>query len=637
MKILDLTKMIPVGDDVYRYRDEKGYCYYKKVECANCKAVLYRRRVDCKPGRLNFCQDKSCEAEYNKKNKLNKTYPAGYTEQLSDGRIRYYTGRTWSYRTSYNCANCGRAIIKEQSKYINNRFCDDKCKYEYSDPRGSKILNFKGNNSFYYLLGLIATDGTVSYPLNDSNKHRRYSVCISLKNTDSEVLYRIQEMFGGHTSPKNNSNMVNWIISNQQFVEYLKFIGITRKKSLTLNIDNFFNSLTEPQRSAFIRGVIDGDGYVGIDEEDQITVGMCSGSISFIKTISTYMNSIIGIDKSPLTAHPEESNKWSKNPIHSITYTSGQSKKILHHLYSYFNVGDLYIKRKYDAYRALGELQEKRFLYSAPDEILRYTYSDLAQQLEFNSITSTIGAYSRKPTNNRIILSHQPHFYEVENKLWKNPIIREKLLQNREKYLKKSRIELTQREILRGFKISGIHIGYSHFSPFWIKYFITDNNIQSVYDFCGGWGHRLLGCHNIKYIYNDQNTQSYEGCIKIAKKFNLDQSIFYNNDSSKFTPPDNYEAIFTCPPYYNIESYGKPFDTLEEYVQWWRDSLLHAIKPGVHTVAYVINHTYLEITKNICTSLNLNHKEDIDLYTASSHFNRVRRSNKREVLVHFKV
>lgn len=39
----------------------------------------------------------------------------------------------------------------------------------------------------------------------------------------------------------------------------------------------------------------------------------------------------------------------------------------------------------------------------------------------------------------------------------------------------------------------------------------------------------------------------------IIKDFNINNVIIYNNDASEFIPKEDYEAIFTCPPYFNTE------------------------------------------------------------------------------------
>jgi hypothetical protein len=166
----------------------------------------------------------------------------------------------------------------------------------------------------------------------------------------------------------------------------------------------------------------------------------------------------------------------------------------------------------------------------------------------------------QKPTskNNYIIkYFQQDTFFKKEKDLWKNDEkIREKLIANRIKYLNKKEDELTVDDILTGFKKSGIYYGYSHFNPLWFKWFLSTNNIQTCYDPCGGWGHRLLGALNIQtYIYNDLSKSTKENVDKMIEYFKLKNVKTYNNDASTFIPEENFEAMFTCPPYYNIEEY----------------------------------------------------------------------------------
>jgi hypothetical protein len=151
----------------------------------------------------------------------------------------------------------------------------------------------------------------------------------------------------------------------------------------------------------------------------------------------------------------------------------------------------------------------------------------------------------------------QDTFFKKEKELWKNDEkIREKLIANRIKYLNKKEDELTVDDILTGFKKSGIYYGYSHFNPLWFKWFLTTNNIQSCYDPCGGWGHRLLGALNIQtYIYNDLSKSTKENIDKMIEYFKLKNIKTYNNDASTFIPEEDFEAMFTCPPYYNVEEY----------------------------------------------------------------------------------
>ena len=68
----------------------------------------------------------------------------------------------------------------------------------------------------------------------------------------------------------------------------------------------------------------------------------------------------------------------------------------------------------------------------------------------------------------------------------------------------------------------------------------------------------------ISPIQKYKKTNSDEAKTKYIKYRNKLKTIlikaeksFYNKDASKFIPEEEYEAVFTCPPYYNIEIYNK--------------------------------------------------------------------------------
>lgn len=270
-------------------------------------------------------------------------------------------------------------------------------------------------------------------------------------------------------------------------------------------------------------------------------------------------------------------------------------------------------------------------------------------QKEFNTIKQgKDNGYSTSYNWNEIILYFQwTEFYKKEielwneNKIYKGLPLRSWIYANRLKYIGKGAQELTFREILRAFKITGIHIGNSFHSPFYIQQFIKDYNIKSIYDICGGWGHRLLGAYNIKYIYNDINPITYNNCIKMNNYFNLTDKIFYNKDASSFTPNEDYEAIFTCPPYYNIEKYS-PFGAenlnYTDFLKWWEQCIIKSCinKPTCKYFAFIINHTLKQDMENICLNLGLHKQEEILLGKQNySHLNKNSRNkgNKGEYLI----
>ena len=199
-------------------------------------------------------------------------------------------------------------------------------------------------------------------------------------------------------------------------------------------------------------------------------------------------------------------------------------------------------------------------------QVLLNTYKGYTSNLKFNDLLM--------PFIWRI-------FYKKEIELWNDSNIRTKLIQNRISYLHKSESELTDLDILRGFTISGIHKGFSSFSPMVTKNFIKDYTISSIYDPCGGWGHRLLGAWNIEYWYNDFNPDLVDAVRRVF--------CYYDNGSAKkylvvmmllpFIPNRTFDAVFTCPPYYDTEDYdfeGDSKNLVQGYQQWldiwWRGS-----------------------------------------------------------------
>jgi hypothetical protein len=231
---------------------------------------------------------------------------------------------------------------------------------------------------------------------------------------------------------------------------------------------------------------------------------------------------------------------------------------------------------------------------------LEYTQNEISDELEYYKHTE--GNYGPVPSKNKIVLNYQPHFYDYERVLWQDSFIQEKLINNRCKYLNKTAEELTVAEILRGFKISGIHYGYSHFSPLWFKKFITDFNIKTVYDPCGGWGHRLLGTLGTnlqKYHYNDFDLRTVKGIEEIVKFTNLTNKIEITNfKAEEFIPNKQIDAIFTCPPYYNKETYNnREFKSIEDYSTWWSKVVKNCLQTKCKYFAVVIDSDHQEIIK----------------------------------------
>lgn len=282
---------------------------------------------------------------------------------------------------------------------------------------------------------------------------------------------------------------------------------------------------------------------------------------------------------------------------------------------------------------------------------IKETFTDNELHKEWRTIQTKTYGYASGNSWNKLIKQFQfDELFKIELDLWRSNKthrgmpLRSWIYANRKKYIGKGYGELSQFEILRAFKITGIHISYSFHSPFYIKQFIKDFNIKSIYDPCGGWGHRMLGACSIesKYIYNDINPTTMENCVKLAEYLDLQNVSFSCKEAAELTPSENYEAVFTCPPYYNTEwysKYGAENLTYEKFLNWWMRVIIHSClnKESCKYFAFVINHIYENDMSRLCSNLGLKLIEEQFLGSSKqiSHLNAKSNNKKYEKLLVF--
>ena len=265
---------------------------------------------------------------------------------------------------------------------------------------------------------------------------------------------------------------------------------------------------------------------------------------------------------------------------------------------------------------------------------MEYKYSDDEIIKELKSINETAGSFEKNSQNNKTVLTYQPSFYKRENELYKtNPEWRRKLIDNCKAFLYKKEYELNDKEMLRQIKIAGLHNGFSHHSSFWIKAFIEKYNITSIADPTSGWGQREIGSKNIKYISNDIDPDIINGQKKIAELLKSDVT-FYCEDASEFSPPEDYQAVFTCPPYFTVETFFTDntstvkYPKLEDWLNvWWRNVIKNWFKPSTEYFAFIINNQYKTQMSNICIEEGMVLIEEIRVGKANN-LNHFQRSSK---------
>jgi DNA-binding transcriptional regulator WhiA len=193
------------------------------------------------------------------------------------------------------------------------------------------------NNEFWYLVGLITSDGSLS-------KDERH---ISITSKDNNFLEQINKRYAlelkvgiKSRGPDKNKKYYHLQIGSVTLYKELKMIGLTQNKSLTLGALQIDNKYFVD----FLRGVIDGDGSISkwihnVNKHEQWSLRIFTAS----KKFSEWLKKEI---ENTLQAHGRihvAKRKNRKNPIYVIKFGKVASKIILQQCYY---VGSVALNRK---------------------------------------------------------------------------------------------------------------------------------------------------------------------------------------------------------------------------------------------------------------------------------------------------
>lgn len=191
-----------------------------------------------------------------------------------------------------------------------------------------------------------------------------------------------------------------------------------------------------------------------------------------------------------------------------------------------------------------------------------------------------------------------------------------KYLVNRIKYANnygESCSNITLLQLLKDFNKSGsIFNGFTMFPITNIRKFIYDNNVKTIADPFAGWGHRLIGSYsmNCNYIGCDINSTQINNLYSITQLLNQQNNTLFrpnivllNNDSLNVdTSLYNYDAIFTCPPYWNKEVYtdiGIENLSYKEFKQKFINIIKKWIIPSVKIIGIQFTEKYEDCIKDL--------------------------------------
>lgn len=235
-------------------------------------------------------------------------------------------------------------------------------------------------------------------------------------------------------------------------------------------------------------------------------------------------------------------------------------------------------------------------------------------------------------------------FYKRELELWnKNPLRHGKwgtvqafLYANRYKYLNKLPNQLTDRMLLRAFRISGLRMGYTSFNSSLMRQVIEKYNVKSVYDPCAGWGERMMTCGKLGVSYEgcDINSELFEGYKKLYELIDGFKPVLHNNDSANQLVTGDADAIITCPPYKGIEVYtdnGAENLSDEDFAAWWGDVVKNCSYSNAKVFAVQTNQACRGVFMDALVAQGWEFKEELVFdNNQKSHFHRVSGMTKRE-------
>lgn len=169
----------------------------------------------------------------------------------------------------------------------------------YNQKKHKDLCKTISENELAYCLGVLASDGCITTKNNKNGSIvKRFSLTVSIE--DSDFLISIFKLLTGDIvnftiKPPSigKKNKVHYQCTLPNFIEIAEQFGITANKSKTLNVH--LDNKNKNFKYYFLRGVIDGDGYV---PKKFSKIGIVSASKDFIDCLARNFSGKISKRKS---------------------------------------------------------------------------------------------------------------------------------------------------------------------------------------------------------------------------------------------------------------------------------------------------------------------------------------------------
>lgn len=215
---------------------------------------------------------------------------------------------------------------------------------KYLKDNGVNIINQQNTSDIYsdifdvidteekaYWLGFLYADGYI---------HKTY-LELGLKESDLEHIKKFKEFLNTRNKicyrPDTHSYRI--IINNKHLTDSLKNKGCIERKSYLVSFPSE-DIVPKHLIKHFVRGVVDGDGYVG---SKILTLGKIRGRLGLVSAVPDFLEDI----RLKMNWHYAKIKKDKRNSTHSIEWGGAYVIDMLDDLYKGANI---YLDRKYQKY-----------------------------------------------------------------------------------------------------------------------------------------------------------------------------------------------------------------------------------------------------------------------------------------------
>lgn len=181
-----------------------------------------------------------------------------------------------------------------------------------------------------YILGFITADGYIA--------DMRNTVAIKLQAKDEDILRKISQYFEYDGTIKylthtlTGNKLCSIIFCSAQLIQNLKQYGIERKKSLK---ETFYENIPPHLMRHYIRGLIDGDGFVS---QKSKKIGLC-GSQDIVSKTTKKLSEQLNLSTTP------KIRQEGTTDLYRVEFSGENAVKVMKYLYEDSRI---YLDRKYE-------------------------------------------------------------------------------------------------------------------------------------------------------------------------------------------------------------------------------------------------------------------------------------------------